>query len=177
LQGRAAGRAALAFAMRTNVGGVRHGPAAVRAGFEFFFERQAAVWTFCIDGADLVSTFRTSQRPRLAAVEAGRGTGRHRLVTVRTKFLAAVITHISIAGQFGKTGGTFHGSPHKWRGKLPTCPTLFARSHSSTKRQSVDNPPQADILSRTASQPLPTLGVSFHSTPIAQGEPAGGATR
>ncbi|HTP10336.1 MAG TPA: hypothetical protein VMP08_18915, partial [Anaerolineae bacterium] len=41
--------------------------------------------------------------------------------------------------------------------------------HSSTKRQAVDKLPQADILSRTASQPLLTLGVSFHSAPIAQG--------
>ncbi len=54
-------------------------------------------------------------------------------------------------------------------GALGAAISAVRYTHSSTKRQSVDKLPQADILSRTASQPLPTLGVSFHSAPIAQG--------
>jgi hypothetical protein len=108
LQRRAAGGAALAFAVWTDVGRVGHLLTAVRTRLEFFFEGEAAVWTFCIDRADLVSAFGAGQRPRLAAVEAGRGAGGHRLMTLRAKFLAAVITDIGIAGQFGKAAGAFH---------------------------------------------------------------------
>ena len=113
LQSRATGGTTLAFAVRADVGGVRHGLAAVWAWLKFFFERQAAVRTFCIDCADVVPAFGTGQRPGLATVEAGGSAGRHRFVTMRAKFLAAVITHISVAGQFGKAVGAFHGSPQQ----------------------------------------------------------------
>ena len=109
LQSRAAGRTALAFAVRANVRGVGHGLAAMRARLKFFFKRQAAVRAFHIDRADVMSTFRTGQRPRLAAVEAGRGAGGHRLMALRTKFLAAVIAHIGVTRQFGKAVGALHG--------------------------------------------------------------------
>ena len=101
LQGRAAGRAPLTFALGADVGGVRHRLPAVRAGFKFFFERQAAMWTFCIVAAELMSTFRASKRPGLATLQASGGAGWDRLVTLGAKFLAAVIADLGIARKFG----------------------------------------------------------------------------
>jgi len=150
-----------------------------------------------------VSAFGAGQRPGLAAAQASGGAGRYRRVTLRAKFLAAVIADIRIVRKFGKAGRAFHSSPwqrfrprrfcwslesctewdhdllHRiaWRKVKP--PRSSRPSHSSTKRVSVDKPPQADILSRAASQPLQTNGVSFHSAPNRTGPwpAAAGAAR
>jgi hypothetical protein len=94
LQRRATGWAAFAFAVRADVGGVWHQLPAVRAWLEFFFERQTAVWAFCINCSYLMSTFRAGQRPRFSAGQAHRRTSGHRLMAVGAKFLTAVITDI-----------------------------------------------------------------------------------